>query len=199
MEPMVDLSFPVMCQAPLPADHGYVLYAALSRQLPELHRENGIAIHPLAGRQIGPRQLQLDPHSRLTIRLGAERIALAIPLAGRQLTLADRLVRVGVPSVQALQPVTALRSRLVTTKNGQDPDHFRGELRRQLDLLHVSPEVLLTLGKRRTIRIKDKEIVGHEVILKGLSAEESLDIQSHGLGGRRHMGCGVFVGMKGDQ
>jgi len=199
MEPTVDVSFPVMCQAPLPADHGYVLYAALSRQLPELHRENGIAIHPLSGRQSGPREMQLNPSSRLILRLGGERISLAIPLAGRQLNLADRLIRVGVPSVQALQPVTALRSRLVTTKNGQDPDHFRGELRRQLELLRVSPEVLLTLGKRRTIRIKDKEIVGHEVLLEGLSAEESLTIQAQGLGGRRHMGCGVFVGMKGDQ
>jgi len=199
MQTIVDVSFPLMGQSSLPADHGYVLYCALSRQLPELHQENGIAVHPIAGRLIGPRQLQLD-RSHLTLRLPAERIATVIGLAGRQLNIADRLVRVGVPSVRALEPATALRSRLVTTKNGQDPDHFRGELRRQLDLLHVAPEVTITLPllpKRRTLRIKDKEIVGHEVLLEGLSAEESLDVQTHGLGGRRHMGCGVFVAMKG--
>jgi CRISPR-associated protein Cas6 len=199
MSAVVDVSFPVRCQAPLPADHGYLLYAALSRLLPALHRENGVAVHPLAGRLVGPRQLQLDDGSRLTLRLSHDRIADILGLAGKQLNLADRLVRIGVPSVRSLEPVAALRSRLVTTKNGQDAEHFRGELRRQLDRLRVAPTVEITLPldpRRRTLRIKDKEIVGHEVLLEGLSAEESLDVQTHGLGGRRHMGCGVFVAIK---
>jgi CRISPR-associated protein Cas6 len=50
----------------------------------------------------------------------------------------------------------------------------------------------LTLGKRRTLRIKDKEVVGYEVLVEALTAEESLNLQEHGLGGRRHMGCGIF-------
>lgn len=201
MEPIVDISFTLTCQTALPADHGYLLYAALSRLLPELHQANGIAVHPIGGRLIGPRQLQLTPGSTLTIRMEAQRIPLILALAGTQLRVGDAPLRVGVPTIHNLIPAPTLRSRLVTTKNGQDPEHFRGELRRQLDLLHVSPEVFVSLPmieqlnppQRRTIRIKDKEIVGHEVILQGLSANESLDIQMHGLGGRRHMGCGVFV------
>jgi len=31
------------------------------------------------------------------------------------------------------------------------------------------------------------------VLIEGLTAEESLTVQEHGLGGRRHMGCGLFV------
>lgn len=199
MQTVIDVSFPVLGQAPLPADHGYVLYSALSRLLPELHSANGVAVHPICGRQAGPRQLQLNSHSRLTLRIAADRIALVLPLAGKQLKIAGSLLRVGVPSVQVPEPATAIRSRLVTTKNGQDPEHFQGELRRQLGLLNVSPEAILTLGKRRTLRIKDKEIVGHEVVLEGLSAEESLDLQTTGLGGRRHMGCGIFVAMRATQ
>jgi CRISPR-associated protein Cas6 len=58
--------------------------------------------------------------------------------------------------------------------------------------MDISPESLLTLGKRRTIRIKDKEVVGYEVLIERLSASESLILQGTGLGGRRHMGCGLF-------
>lgn len=194
--PVVDVMFGARCQAPLPADLSYLLYAGLCRLLPALHQQNGIAVHPLSGQLVGNRQFQLHDGSRLILRLDADRISEVIGLAGKQLNVADRLVRLGVPTVRVLEPATALRSRLVTTKNGQDEERFRQELRRQLDLLHVSPEVAITLPllpKRRTLRIKDKEIVGHEVLLEGLSAEESLNVQAYGLGGRRHMGCGVFV------
>lgn len=196
MQAIVDVHFSVRCQAPIPADHGYLLYSALSRQLPELHRENGIAVHPLTGHLIGARQLQLDDRSSLTLRLSADQVTKVLSLAGKQLNLADRLLRVGVPRVKGLIPATTLRSRLVSTKNGQDRDRFEAELRRQLDLLQVSNEIAITVGKRRTFRVRDKEIVGHEVLLEGLSAVESVAVQSHGLGGRRHMGCGVFVGVK---
>jgi CRISPR-associated protein Cas6 len=190
---IVDVSFVISCQTPLPADHGYILYSALSRSCPELYSENGIAVHPLCGQLIAPRQLQLQPWSRLVLRAESQRIPALIGLAGKQLNLADRPLRVGIPQVIPLIAAPTLRSRLVTTKHGQDEDRFRTELRRQLDALHVAAEVQPLLGKRRTLRIKDKEVVGHEVLLEGLSAEESLTVQEVGLGGRRHMGCGVFV------
>ena len=59
--------------------------------------------------------------------------------------------------------------------------------------LGLSDQVIVTIIKRRTVRIHDKEVVGNEVLLEGLSAEESIAIQTAGLGGRMHMGCGVFV------
>lgn len=62
--------------------------------------------------------------------------------------------------------------------------------------LGVSEQAIFSIGKRRTIRIRDKEVVGYEVILEGLTADESLAIQTTGLGGRRHMGCGVFVALR---
>ena len=68
---IVDVSFAISCQTPLPADHGYILYSALSRSCPELHSENGIAVHPLRGQLIGPRQFHLCPWSRLVLRAEA--------------------------------------------------------------------------------------------------------------------------------
>lgn len=196
----IDLSFPLMSVKSIPADHGYLLYSALSRLLPDVHKANGIAVHPVRGTQIGGRQLSLNDRSRLVLRTDTDSVGKLIQLAGKQLSIAGSGVRIGVPQVWALQPATTLRSRLVIIKVKDAPtaadlteDIFTAALRRQLDALEVSNEVIVTIGKRRTLRIKDKEVVGYEVILEGLTAEESLNIQERGLGGRRHMGCGVFV------
>ena len=194
----VDLAFPLLSIKPIPADHGYHLYSALSRVLPELHQQDGIGIHPIRGQQIGNRQFNLDTRSRLILRTDADAIGQLIQLAGKPLTIAGITIRVGVPQVWSLKPAPALRSRLVTIKlkDGVTPDTFQLSAREQLVALGVSAEAILTLGKRRTLRIKDKEVVGYEVILEGLTAEESLNVQEKGLGGRRHMGCGVFVPLR---
>lgn len=194
---MLDLSFGVVGQT-IPADHGYLVYASLARLLPDVHRENGLAVHPIRGRQAGQRQLQLQPWSRLVIRTAAEHIPVLIALAGKQLNLAGAVVRIGVPQVLSLEPAPALRSRLVTIKLDKaagpiTAESFLAAARRQLDALPISAEALVTVGRRRTLRIKDKEVIGFEVIVEALTAEESLTLQEHGLGGRRHMGCGVFV------
>jgi CRISPR-associated protein Cas6 len=198
---IVDLAFSIVCPQAVPADHGYLLYSALARALPEVHQTDRIGVHPIRGRQLGGRTMQLTEHSRLIIRTDAEQIARFLPLAGKSLRLLDRTLRIGVPQVRPLVPAAALRSRLVTIKLSEAvskpskaaADAFLAAARRQLGDLAVSAEASLTLGKRRTLRIKDKEVVGYEVLLEGLTAEESVAVQERGLGGRRHMGCGIFV------
>ena len=192
----LDLEFPVFSTSAISVDHGYHLYAGLSRSLSTVHSENGIAVHPITGRQIGDRMLQLMPWSTIRIRTPQERIGDLVGLAGKTVTIGDRQVRLGVPKVQGLEPATAQRSRLVTIKGFLDAETFAQAVRRQLDALEISERVILTLGKRRTLRVRDKEVVGFEVILEGLTANESIAVQETGIGGRRHMGCGVFVASK---
>ena len=191
-----DLEFPVFSTSAIAVDQGYHLYAGLSRALSTVHSENGIAVHPIRGRQIGDRMLQLMPWSTIKIQTPQERIGDLVGLAGKTVTIGDRQVRLGVPKVQGLEPATVLRSRLVTIKGFQDAETFSQAVRRQQDALEISERVILTIGKRRTIRIRDKEVVGFEVILEGLLASESITLQEIGIGGRRHMGCGVFVAAK---
>jgi CRISPR-associated protein Cas6 len=198
----IDLAFSLVGTGPIPADHGYHLYAAISRALPAVHQPNSIGVHPIRGQLIGDRQMQLCEWSRLTVRVAAERIPDLLSLAGKQLNLAGRPIRVGIPQVHSLTLATALRSRLVTIKISSsesddlgppDKPAFLAAARRQLAALNISPQAELTVGKRRTLRIKDKEVVGYELLASALTAEESLALQTHGLGGRRHMGCGIFV------
>lgn len=205
-ETVIDLAFALTGTADIPADHGYHLYSSISRLLPAMHEPNGIGIHPIRGRLLGERRMGLCDFSRLTIRIAPERIHELLPLAGKQLNIAGQNLRIGVPQVHALVAATALRSRLVTIKvSGErkvtrppDEASFLAAARRQLDAISISPDAQLTLGKRRTLRIKDKEVVGYEVLASALSADESLQLQSHGLGGRRHMGCGIFMPFAGE-
>ncbi|MFO0788397.1 MAG: type I-MYXAN CRISPR-associated protein Cas6/Cmx6 [Pirellulales bacterium] len=195
----VDLSFSLIGSQAVAADHGYALYGAISRLLPEVHRENGIAVHPVRGRQVGNRQLMLMPWSTLTLRVVDAQIASLLPLAGKSIRIGNASIRVGVPTVSALAPSSALRSRLVVIKvanikpESVTMEQFAAAVRRQLDELGVSAEAIVTIGKRRTLRVKQRELVGYEVVVEGLTAEESVSIQEQGLGGKRHMGCGVFV------
>ena len=197
---IVDVTFPILCPHAIPADHGYLLYSAVSRALPDVHQADGYGIHPIGGRQLGGRTLHLTERSRLAIRTDAEQIARFLPLAGKPLQIIDRMLRIGVPQVHSLVPAVALRSRLVTIKLSEAAslqgdaatEAFHVAVGRKLAELGISAETQFSLGKRRTLRIKDKDIFGYDVLVECLSSEKSLALQEHGLGGRRHMGCGLF-------
>lgn len=63
-ENCIDLAFQVTSQSPLGSDHGYQLFGAIARLLPQVHEPNGIAVLPISGQQIGDRRIQLGKSSR---------------------------------------------------------------------------------------------------------------------------------------
>jgi len=186
----VDLAFRVN-GTKLPVDHGYALYASLNRLIPALHESKEVGVHPIRGRYTGDGLLSLIPSSRLILRLPSESISTYLKLAGKALDVDGHRLRLGVPEVRALKPVASLYSRLVTIKGFMEPEPFLEAARRQVAQLGVQAE--LALGERRTLRVKGKQVVGFEVLVTGISTEDSLKLQEKGLGGRRHLGCGVFV------
>jgi CRISPR-associated protein Cas6 len=127
----------------------------------------------------------------LAIRLPQDQIRPVLKLAGKIADVDGHALRIGVPNARALLPVANLRARLVTIKGFLDAESFVEAAKRQLHSLGIAREFLL--GIRRTLRVKDKQVVGFEVAVTELTAEESLILQERGLGGRRRMGCGVFV------
>ncbi len=127
------------------------------------------------------------------IRMDLERIAMILPLAGKTIGLGSSMVQIGVPTIHGLVPLPTLRSRLVTIKGFMKPEFFCEAIRRQLDAMDVGKQVEIYLGKRRTLRIHEKEVVGFEVFLTELTDEESIRVQETGLGGRRKMGCGILM------
>ena len=215
-DPAVDLAFPLAGGTSLPVDHAHALLGAVAGVVPAVHDQGGtyrpgdpprVGIHPVRGRQIGGRTVRLMGWSCLTIRCPAGRIGEFLPLAGRSIEVAGTALSVGPPRVEPLVPAAALRSRLVTIKptGGGVPtaDAFLAAAGRQLAALGVSPGVGVTIPTRdrdgaagpvrRTVRIRGREIIGYELRLTGLTAAESVRVQTWGLGGRRALGCGVFT------
>jgi CRISPR-associated protein Cas6 len=193
--PKIDLLFPLHGHA-IPLDHGYVLYAALARALESsgdcwLHNREDVGVHLIRGHYQGKGRLALNAGSRLTVRLPATLVHKFLALAGQQLTLGTDSLRVGIPQPRALQATPTLYAHLVTTRNGNDENRFDTEIAHQLAELAIrgSPQ----RGPRRSFTIKDRKVVAHTLLVSELTAEESIRLQEHGLGGRRKLGCGVFV------
>jgi CRISPR-associated protein Cas6 len=211
---VVDLAFRLKGDT-VAADHGYALYSTLSRVLPQLHGESEIGIHPIRGRLIGSRQLALTSDSSLVLRLPAEHIPEAIRIAGKRLDLNGNHLRVGVPTVHALLPAPSVVSRLVTIKGSTEAEAFLSAAQRQLVALGIDASASLIPHRmamsieaqvgsqdavvRRTVRIRDREIVGFAVRVDGLSADESVSLQATGIGGRRRFGCGLFNPISGQE
>jgi CRISPR-associated protein Cas6 len=199
----VDLVFPVVGSR-VPTDHSYALYSALSHRLPCLHDGSvSFGVVPITGPHIGNGLLQLDPRqSRLRLRILAADVPRVLPLAGKGLDVTGHRIRLGVPQIEALAAVPSLIARVVSIKNATDHQSFLASARKQLDELGIGgslqlPEHLDKAGRsepiRRVLRIKQVRIVCYSLLVEDLKPEESLRLQEVGLGGRRHLGCGVFL------
>ena len=201
MGPIVDIFFGVRGGC-VSADHGYALYGAAARVLEEredawFHQSDQVGLHLLHGAYDRRGRLLLGPRARFGFRLPAALIPKVLVLAGKRLMIGRDTLRVGVPHVQALRPAPVLAARLVTTRNGQEEGRFDREIARQLSELGIAASAIR--GRRRIVRIKGKSVVGYDVRVAGLNAAESVRLQEHGLGGRRKMGCGVFVPVRGSE
>lgn len=196
--PTVDLYFSVHGKQ-VPVDHCYALYGAISRVLetsddPWLHKSDNIGLIPLRGHYLGGGKLALGQNARFGLRLPAAKILSVLPLAGKRLEINGDALRVGVSTTSALIPASVLYAHIVTTKNGTDEARFDAEIQRQLNGLDIKGKP--ARGSRRIVTIKDKKVVGYSLLVSELTVDESIRLQERGLGGRRKMGCGVFVARK---
>ncbi len=195
--PHIDSVFSVNGEA-LPADHNYGLYAALSKLCPSIHDESKLAIQTIAGIPDRQGKIALAPWSKLRLRMPSESLPKICVLAGKQLTIGSYTIRLGNPQIQLLQPADTLWARLVTIKGYQEPEEFLGALDRQMTALGIQalagiPSDESGHPKRLTLRIKRHTVIGFSVVVTELSPEDSIRLQIEGLGGKRRMGCGVFV------
>jgi CRISPR-associated protein Cas6 len=195
--PIVDAAF-VLRGSSLPLDHGYLLFAALSRLVPALHERAHWGVHPVFGLRTSPGVLALNERSWLKLRLPSNELGEIMPLAGQSIQVGDHRVSLGLPQLFPLVPSATLKARFVNVKKfHEEPGPFADALRRQLAAvagLGQDPErIQLIVGDRRVMRIASQTVVGFGVTLGELEASASLAVQRQGLGGRRHMGGGIFV------
>jgi CRISPR-associated protein Cas6 len=192
-ETAVDLCYPILEGATLEIDHGHALQAALVRACPGIGLVSGLGVHTVRG-LLGEvqGQLVLTAASEVRLRLPETDAHRLEALAGAPLEVAGHRIRLGEPRRQPLLPVSALWARTVTI-------HFREPAleaaRSQLALRfgEAFPWGSFRIYRPRRIRIEGRQLLGFEMAVRGLEPEPSLLLQRQGFGGRRILGCGLFV------
>ena len=184
----VDFAYAI-AGASVERDYPAGLYAALRALAPWLDEEPSAAVHPLRGLTPAAGSLLLGGRSRLLLRVPESRIDACEQLQGRSLGLPVPLA-IGRASLRELLAHPVLHAKLVVT-GADDEGAFLAEVERALAGLALDCETIV--GRRGEIAVGDQRLAGFSLMLHGLSAEQSLTAQAHGIGLHRKLGCGVFV------
>jgi len=175
-----------------------------------------LGIHPISGIPAAPGRLNLTQWSRLRFRTPVENIARLIALAGKRLALTPdgrgNGLQIGVPEIHPLTPDPNLFCRYVGIKLSEakkadlppNREMYLTAIKLQLDTMNIRGDVWIDDNRdshnreysRRVIHIKQKAIVCYSAYVRNLSEEDSLRLQEVGIGGRRRMGCGLFLPIK---
>jgi CRISPR-associated protein Cas6 len=171
-------------------DYAAGLYRALAAVLPWLEDEPLAGVHPMRGLTPCPSGLIVGGRTRITLRIPEHRAQACEALQGADLRLAS-LLHVGRASRRDLLPYPVLHSRLVVTGT-EDEAGFASDAEAELAALDIDCDIIV--GRRGELHVEDRRtLVGYSLMLHGLSAEDSLRAQEHGLGQERKLGCGLFV------
>jgi CRISPR-associated protein Cas6 len=195
--PCINVSFSLSGKL-LPADHGYLVYSAISRSTSSLHGMDWLAIELISGFPSGRGLIALrERDATLRLRIPADHYRDVLPLAGKRLDIGGHQIRLGLPVARPLEPAPSLYARFVTIKKFTEPEPFLEGVKRKLDSFGVKGRVELPRDeqgryRRRIVTIHGKSVVGFSVAVHELNDDDSLKLQSLGVGGRRAMGCGIF-------
>jgi CRISPR-associated protein Cas6 len=197
---IVDAVFAISCRS-LPVDHAYALSQAIQAVLPWFAEEPGAGLHPVYGaasasgwmRPEGAGALlQLSHRAKLGLRLPRLRLDDAAALLGCTLQVAGWPLRVDRLSVRPLSRITTLFSRCVVLAAAGDEAAFLAAAADELCALGINPGTTLC-GRVTPIATPACTYQARSLMLAGLTLEQSLALQQHGLGAERKLGCGVFI------
>jgi len=195
--PYVVVHFPAQGRQ-LPADHGHALYSAIVRQLPALRGAAWLGIELLSGVPWREGIIVLPARgASLRLRIPADRYGHVLPLAGRRLDIAGHSVHLGIPAARPLQPARSLYAQMVTIEGFNEPEPLLDAARYQLDALGLKADLELPIDEqghfhRYIIKIHGLSVIGFSLAAHNLSDDDSLHLQSAGVGEYRAMGCGIF-------
>ena len=189
---VVDVVFAVEGTS-LPADHAWPLLQAILRRLPWLAGEALAGIHPLRAAPTTYGVVLLAQRAKLVLRVPEARVPDCLALQDADLDIAGSTIVVGAGTARRLRPSATLAAERVVSEAG-DARGFESDVRHALQALEV--DGALISGRRRQASAGGRGIAGYALALHGLSAADSLRVQSVGIGGDRRLGWGVFVPAK---
>jgi CRISPR-associated protein Cas6 len=176
----------------IPRDHAHLLYAALLAECPEIENMTGLGIHQMKGADTGQGMLCLGHRAQLLLRASHSQSAtLSGKLEGRSLKLGKHhSVQLGSSSPRPLKPFATLHAKRVANGNEEEGAFF-SHAREELDRMGIRCGMIC--GKRDQFILPDDAVVGYNLMLHDLSPDDSMRLQSEGLGLYRQYGCGIFI------
>jgi CRISPR-associated protein Cas6 len=180
----------------LPSDHNYRLYSALVEKIPSL-KEMDWQLGTITGIPDHEGNIKLGRKSILMARCKISDINLFGVLDNQYLRIGQSILQLGSMEGSSLRPATKLHSRIVTISTRYrgriDPFEFGVALGRKMSGQGFEVIPMPELGKRLTLKIRENTVIGYGLTFDNLAPNESLKLLLDGVGGRRKMGCGVFV------
>lgn len=214
---LIDMMFRIVTpDGRAPRNNAYHVFAGVSRVLGG-HLPGDVGVFAISGRTISDTHLALTERSCLGFRCPPERATYLFGLVGQVVEVGGSPVTVGAPDCREVRPSPSLWSRSVFLNNpgarglvarGADSrsvfshEVFLGLVRDNLRLrgIRATPSVppyvlphLAHVPPRSVVNICGARIVGFPLRLDGLAREDAESLIREGMGGRRHMGGGLFV------
>ncbi|MCG9890799.1 MAG: type I-MYXAN CRISPR-associated protein Cas6/Cmx6 [Thermosynechococcaceae cyanobacterium MS004] len=200
----------------LPADHGYALYSAVKHILQKAEVEPQdipaeVKLCSVSGVPNREGKIYLHQRSRFRLRCPAEQVQTWYRLLQNQeLNIRGHKIRLTRPRLTLPRSSEILKARMVTFKlesvdHPELPHYFLESCKKGIERLEIKGSATFIPSNddgslaRRTLRVREKKIIGYSVVVEGLSEEDSLKLQWHGLGGRQHFGCGWFYPYKEEE
>lgn len=149
--PTINVSFSLAGKQ-LPADHGYLVYSAISKSVSSLHGIDWLAIELISGFPSGRGLIALSERdATLRLRIPAGHYRDVLPLAGKRLEIGGHQIRLGLPVARPLEPAPSLYARVVTIKKFTEAEPFLEAVKRKLDSFGVKGRVELPRDETRPV------------------------------------------------
>jgi CRISPR-associated protein Cas6 len=189
----VDVTFPLKFRigTEIPRDHGYLLYSAICKIVPELHGTGIAKIKLIRGKHDGD-FVRLNSSSKLSIRIDESDLNLLTVLVNQTIQLGNSIVSLGIPFGEKLKgsdclfvPWTIIHLSQ-KNKQGSFKESFLNSLK-----FKIPSNVNIKLLRQRVTTMKGSRLIGYDLFLENLTEEQSLKLQSLGVGSCTSMGCGI--------
>lgn len=193
---IVDVVYPLTGDC-VHVGYQYPLFAALC-YAQSLKNRPEVMVGPIEGvMPMGHGLLRLLPDAHVRLRAPQEALDFVEAYAHRDIRIGGHIVQTGRPSVRMLRPGRLLHAEMVVFscgKSGESRARFTVQRFREALFGHVALDSdQVVIGEPRSFRIRRYVNRGCPVELRGLTDEQSIALQSRGLGGRRHFGAGVLL------
>lgn len=187
---MIDIVFDLNGTS-VPVNYPFALWSEIIRFLPWLENAEYAGILPFRG-SISGATLLLSRRTKLVLRVPTASALQAEQLSGQQLHIDGNTLSVGKCKERQLQPTTTLHAYLVESNLSEI--EFLADMKIKLHAINVTCNLIC--DKYREIKGDSVILRGYGLVLHDLKPHASMQIQSVGLGGSRHFGCGIFVPFK---